>query len=714
MSYEKITLEKYDKLLILRGLLSVGVMIGHSYQQQSLLVCLFENYRSVDNLWINGLIRFLTVGYCSECVWCFFILSGYLMGKLFLNGKYELNIDGVKRFYKNRFFRIVPLLLTAIIVCYVFDAEPFDKNPITILNDLFFISNIAGGSSHSTAWSVSYEMQFYFMFPFIFALFRKVSQKTLHLVFLLCGLLFLINYLNKCSLIYLLWHYLFLFILGYYINIILRLTNIGKFRYSGPAAVLSIAMAMVCKYIIEQHFHNANARLLTMSLFFGAAIFFLEIPTAKAENDNGKRSFIKRGILTILIFLGNISYGVYLWHWLVLQKLSESKYIDSIVNYLISHGLIGDDSLWERLIYSVIFLGSLMFFTFLLSWLSFILIELPFRPNLYNRKSGFISLSNKKTLAIYSSVMITLLFIMSATIYTKWITIGKQYKEGHQLVSMVKEYISNLYLSKYSCSSDKPVEMNMIKVLDIYPGNFMAIHKLGIIYEKHGEYKKAEEQYQLAIQINPQYDKVYNNLLQVLHTPDNDNEILKIINDRMKINKYPVDLTRLIYILNKQGRLGDVFSVLKYCRNLHPNYNELDIMLGDNLERRGTYDDAIKHYFSALRIYGTTNYLDAYLHLGDVYYRTGNLNGAAKCYRFILKSNSGISNETINYARINLGRLLLDSNYVDDAIREIELLLKTNRQFVENNRNVRDQMDNIVKTVYEKTGKAIHGWTKPY
>ncbi|MCG6550954.1 MAG: acyltransferase [Candidatus Magnetominusculus sp. LBB02] len=304
---------------MLRGILSIGVLFGHAICFRNIVIYIFKKYGSVDYVkFYEPLINFLTFNHGNNFVKCFFILSGYLMGKLFYDGKYELNVKGVKRFYKSRFLRIVPLLFITDLVYFVFSSEPVDKNPINLFNDLFFISNITGCNINGVAWSIAYEMQFYLIFPFIFILFRNVSRKNMVLVSLSIVILFSLNYLSDAATyIHTLLSQLFLFIIGFSINIILRLTGAKRFRFSGLTAALSFAAAQVLSFIFYVQ-HMDKTSVVIMALLFSISIFSLELPSETDEPGSGK-SFISK----LLTYFGIISYGVYLWHPLVL-----SKYLD--------------------------------------------------------------------------------------------------------------------------------------------------------------------------------------------------------------------------------------------------------------------------------------------------------------------------------------------------------------------------------------------------
>ena len=53
-------------------------------------------------------------------VWMFFTLSGYLMGKGFVTGRHSVDREGLKKFYRNRVLRILPIYFISIFLVSVF------------------------------------------------------------------------------------------------------------------------------------------------------------------------------------------------------------------------------------------------------------------------------------------------------------------------------------------------------------------------------------------------------------------------------------------------------------------------------------------------------------------------------------------------------------------------------------------------------------------
>ncbi len=81
-----------DELLVIRGLAALCVLSFHFTLARTDILP-----DSIQWLtWFDGL----------AAVNIFFVLSGYLITKVFLTGKYELSLKGILKFYKTRFIRI--------------------------------------------------------------------------------------------------------------------------------------------------------------------------------------------------------------------------------------------------------------------------------------------------------------------------------------------------------------------------------------------------------------------------------------------------------------------------------------------------------------------------------------------------------------------------------------------------------------------------------
>lgn len=100
----------------------------------------------------------------------FFILSGYLLGKGFFDGKYKADIKGMVSFWITRLLRILPMYLFFIIVLAFFaEPEVFWKENYKILVPLltFTLNGVTEPSTEyfGATWFISTIMQLYLLTP---------------------------------------------------------------------------------------------------------------------------------------------------------------------------------------------------------------------------------------------------------------------------------------------------------------------------------------------------------------------------------------------------------------------------------------------------------------------------------------------------------------------------------------------------------------------
>lgn len=113
----------------------------------------------------------------------FFILSGFLIGHKIFREHEKKGTINLKRFYYQRILRIVPVYVVALLVALLF----IRNNAEYIWANLLFINNFVSVDKlflqHS--WSITVEMQFYFIFPlfFVFIFSKTKHQLTVLILF---------------------------------------------------------------------------------------------------------------------------------------------------------------------------------------------------------------------------------------------------------------------------------------------------------------------------------------------------------------------------------------------------------------------------------------------------------------------------------------------------------------------------------------------------
>ncbi len=292
----------------------------------------------------------------------FFVLSGFLITYLLLSEERSFGKIHVKKFYIRRLLRIAPLYALAIILVYFviqnvsFLEIPKMQNPIkdnfypTLILHALFLPNVATAIYGflpyiAQAWSIGTEEQSYVLWPLLLKWFKK------NRLVLMIGII------------------VFYFV----VKVVLRLTflsipyqeiiskfwahfNIDTIAVGGLFAVLLFQKHKLLKLIINQKTFYSTLLVTVPLLLIGVKIPFLHFFTYAclfgiiiinlAANKNLKKVLEGR----VINYLGQISYGIYIYHFMVLIPvlIFASKFnikTNWIIYPLLFIGTIGISSL---------------------------------------------------------------------------------------------------------------------------------------------------------------------------------------------------------------------------------------------------------------------------------------------------------------------------------------------------------------------------------
>jgi len=298
----------------------------------------------------------------------FFVISGFLIGKILLksiNNKKFSFID----FYSKRILRIVPALIVLIIFSILFSVLLFFNNDLraffdSLLSSLFFVSNIffwvTGGYFGSEdqlkpllhIWSLAVEAQFYLFISFIFIFFRYLKNSYNYIFFITLTLFFISLIANiflsskghRDSLFFLFPFRLWEFTLGIFVSLIIIKKK--KYLFSNQYLTYFGLFLIIFNYFHLPVYFNLPSAFLICT---GTAIVLY----SESIRPNYK---IKLFNFNYLIYIGLISYSLYLWHWPIVSFLEY--FLINELNYL--------------------FLLIIIVFTFYISYLSWRFVEKPF------------------------------------------------------------------------------------------------------------------------------------------------------------------------------------------------------------------------------------------------------------------------------------------------------------------------------------------------
>lgn len=302
----------------------------------------------------------------------FFVISGYLIGSLILF-QLEQNEFKFSTFYLRRIRRLIPafivVILFSIITAYLYilpmDFKQYGQSlfaaTVYSSNILFFLeAGYFDTASHLKpllhTWSLSVEEQFYIIFPALAWLLIRFKRKLVIVFFISISLISFfasVFYISRDSAAV---FFLYPFrAWEMFLGVILALRILPKITNSIVANIFGFLG--FCLILIPCTIYNSSTTfpgMTALSPCFGAAIFIYSGMTYRTLT---KSWFSK----TLPVFIGKISYSLYLWHW---PLFVFYKYIKLNTSYEKLSGL------------EIIFLLLFTFFAAILSWK---FVEQPFR-----------------------------------------------------------------------------------------------------------------------------------------------------------------------------------------------------------------------------------------------------------------------------------------------------------------------------------------------
>lgn len=294
----------------------------------------------------------------------FFVISGFLITYLLLQEQGKTQTVDVRKFYIRRILRIWPVYYLFLSVCVVVFFMLGEQRVLLVKEMwfyVFFAANIPFVLQNGILilvhyWSIGVEEQFYLIWPWIVKSMKTSLLRIALLVFILLFLLKIVFWmtLGNTSLEY-------------------RFITVTRFHCMMVGAMGAILFHNEHKQFINLS-TNTVVQLVSWLLFFMVGFNILSIPAVIGQELIAFASLcmimgqiiVNRRIINLenifFDFIGQISYGIYVIHPLIIFLLSK-VYRDINIAPALKYGLV----------YSSVTISTVM-----VAWLSYTYFEKPF------------------------------------------------------------------------------------------------------------------------------------------------------------------------------------------------------------------------------------------------------------------------------------------------------------------------------------------------
>lgn len=310
----------------LRSIAALSVVVSHialSIRGFNLKIYLFGiNEKGLPNSWYLG----------SNGVTMFFVLSGFLITYLLLLESNKTNIN-IKKFYIRRVLRIWPVYYLYFFVCLLVIFSIGENIGLdAFFYYLLFAANIPFIFEFTLPlldhfWSIGVEEQFYLFWPWLI---KKTKGNSFSVVLSIVVVINIIRY-------FLWWRY------PYSEGAVFSIVNrFDCMMVGGLGAMLFYEKNIVFLQLLDNKISNILSWILILLMAFNVKFINAIVDTTIVTvislvlivgQINVKNRVINLD-LPFLNFIGKISYGIYVYHILIIFIFSHLfKYIDLQENY---------------------------------------------------------------------------------------------------------------------------------------------------------------------------------------------------------------------------------------------------------------------------------------------------------------------------------------------------------------------------------------------
>lgn len=284
-----------------------------------LLVFIFH----LNSQWLSG-------GFIGVDI--FFVISGFLMTSIVLAQKEKGSFNFYK-FYLQRIKRIVPaqfvmLLFVAVFSLYFYLYSDIETLRRWFVSSALFLSNIvfAYGDNYFGAkstqnpvlhtWSLSIEMQFYLFLPFLLMFLKNKYLKAIVTILIIILTAYssyqIFTHGTQPTMYFSLLARVPEFLLGVIFAIASRKNSLGK-NASVFTTVTGLVLIILSAILIDES--SQFPGIIALIPCLGTVLILISAET----------NFTKLFSNKVSVYIGELSYSLYLWHWPIMALLRYSN-----------------------------------------------------------------------------------------------------------------------------------------------------------------------------------------------------------------------------------------------------------------------------------------------------------------------------------------------------------------------------------------------------
>lgn len=300
----------------------------------------------------------------------FFVLSGFLITKLLLEARFNSTLPSktiIKNFYIKRSIRIFPIYFGTMLFLHLIQFQNYKEVAawvFTYTTNIYISLGLPYLGSYNHLWSLAVEEQFYLIWPFIILFIpQRFLLKGIYFI-LIASLLFkTMLFINKgvwspginASTISCMDAFGLGALIAYW-----NMFDKGfiKCLICNKTSILSVSLVFIIFLIYPTVPQFPYIGAIYSNFLFSVISFYLLLPATQDAYTGWFKKLIEN---KLIVHLGKISYGLYLYHF----------FMPDLYNYLISKGVFGEQNREMRFI--ICFILCLI-----IAELSWYIIEKPF------------------------------------------------------------------------------------------------------------------------------------------------------------------------------------------------------------------------------------------------------------------------------------------------------------------------------------------------